>query len=517
MTTLRPSNILAKHLATPAAIFTLLLSSNLFANSVFAAATAPVTHQHGNRNHTHPLPIQGIYHRHGNSAYGQYINRSGSITGTLTPRLPAQIPTPIPTPSATASQGGATTDTLQQGGTISGTLQQLTHTRMIPLIKPAPNTSGSVITTTSPLAKKSTAPQLTTSHPSNRYTKAQQRCERTSRNCNVCATNVQQQFSLAANGQINWRTEFWSFDWDQPYPPYQLRARDLLAGKKKYLLGIPAKHIQGFIHTNSTQYPFAASHSHRNKGGILLMEQNPQGEKYLGALFDSRGRDPSSLHAIGHYLAYGEQGKLWLKDLEHPEPTTPDIGLPLPGPAANFSGGLGLVKLAGDGHLLITTGPGGQDQRPRFNRFYHLLSRDGRPEYLTFINQAAHKTPPQWLKAYAFSENLSLISECSSGDIYAVHTSGDEDGINAIRGQGYWRLSKVVQQGQQLRLQPLIAFQNKQSLDKCSMRAAATVRVNPDNQLEFYCHGYAKNPGGSTLNVLGKAKNRFYFKVGVPH
>ncbi len=47
------------------------------------------------------------------------------------------------------------------------------------------------------------------------------------------------------------------------------------------------------------------------------------------------------------------------------------------------------------------------------------------------------------------------------------------------------------------------------------MRAAATVHVNPAHRLEFYCHGYAKNPQGSTFNVLGKSRNKFKFKAGI--
>ncbi len=486
-------------------LLTLLL---LCSNSAQASASEAVPHQHDARQHSHPLPLQGIYHRHGNTGYGRYINRSGRITGTLTPQR--TVPTTPPRPANNAQP---------QRGSISATLRQGNQTRILSIVDP--NRRSTV--PKGPAASKSPALALTQGRTTQQkqtqqgFTQAQQDCERSARNCNVCAVDVKHQFKRAASGQINWRTEFWHFDWDQPYPPYQLRARHLLAGQQKDLFGIPAKHIQGFIHTNSPQYPFAASHSHRSTGGLLLIEQNPQGEKYLAALYNSQSRHPSGLHAIGHYLAYGEQGQLWLKDLQQPEPTTPDIRLAMPGPAANFGGGLGIVKLAGNGHLLVTTGPGGQDQRPRFNRFYYLRSRNGRPAGLRFLNQSAQPNPAQWPKGLAFSENLSLLSECGSGDIYAIHSGGDEDEMSVIRGQGYWRLSKVVVRQQRLSLRPLSAFMQPQNMDKCSLRAAATVRVNPDHQLEFYCHGYAKNPEGSMLNILGKAHNRFYFKVGVPH
>ncbi|MGB1011640.1 MAG: hypothetical protein ACPGVP_18150 [Thiolinea sp.] len=451
-----------------------IFTSLLFSQTILAAASAPVEHQHGGRSHTHPLPVQGVAHRHGNSAYGKLIQRSGTISGNPTPDNPAQ--------------------TRNQGGSITGSLQN-TQSSLPPRIEPAQTTP-------------------TPAQQGKRYDKAITSCARNSRNCNVCAVNVRQQFNRAASGQINWRTDSWRFGWDHTYPPEKIRARDLFAGKKKYLLGIPDKHIQGFIHTNSSRYPFAGSHSHRKTGGILLINQNPQGEKHLAALFKANTKHPSGVHAIGQYLAYGEQGHLYLKDLERP--SAKDIGIRLPGPKANFGGGLGLVRLADGGHLMITTGPGGQDQRPRSDRFYHLRSKNKRPHKLRFLNQSPYATPANWPKGFGFSENLSLITECGSGDIYAVHATGDQDPLNVIRGKGYWRLSQVVQTGKKLRLQPVSAFINRQSMDKCSMRATATVYVNPDNKIQFYCHGYAKNPKGSTLNVLGKSKNKFSFMVGTP-
>ena len=110
-----------------------------------------------------------------------------------------------------------------------------------------------------------------------------------------------------------------------------------------------------------------------------------------------------------------------------------------------------------------------------------------------------------------------MISECGTGDIYAIHTTGDEKGISAINGNGYWRLSKLIKQGG-LKLQPINAFTTRQNMSSCNVRAAATVFVNRQHKLEFYCHGYAKDPDGSTFNVLGSSSrnaDKFYFKAGV--
>lgn len=135
---------------------------------------------------------------------------------------------------------------------------------------------------------------------------------------------------------------------------------------------------------------------------------------------------------------------------------------------------------------------------------------------IRYLGQSEQTKPPQWPQGFRFAENMSLVTECGSGDIYAVHTTGDQNGLTAISGNGYWRLSKLAQRGQQLTLQPVNAFINTQNIASCSMRATATVHVNPANRLEFYCHGYAKNPKGTLMNVLGKSTNKFKFKLGIP-
>ena len=163
---------------------------------------------------------------------------------------------------------------------------------------------------------------------------------------------------------------------------------------------------------------------------------------------------------------------------------------------------------------MITTGPGGQRPGPRFNRFYHLKSRNGRPSSLTFINQSGTTNPQQWPRTLAYSENMSLITECGTGDIYSIHSTGDSI---AITGKGYWRLSKLVSNDKALGLTAINAFTIGQDLKRCSMRATGTVNVNQQNRLEFVCHGYAKDPDGSGFNVLGKSsrnRDKFYYNVG---
>ena len=414
-----------------------------------AGATAPVSHSHAGRTHSHPLPAIGVGHRHGNSAPGiasGQSNQSGAITGAYT----SQIQQP---PSGPHNNTAAT------------------------------------------------------------FTKAKANCRRSDPDCNVCAVNVRQQFNRAASGQINWQSHSWRFNWNKQYPPNKVRPLDVFKGGKEFLLGIPTTHVQGFVRTNSGRFPYAGSHSHGKQGGLFLISRNKQGDKNLAVLMKAKSRHPSGVHAFGQYLVYGESGRLFLKDLN--KPRAKDISVKLPGPKPNFGGGVGLVKLQDGSYLMLTTGPGKQDERQRFNRFYQLKGNNGRMNQIRYLGQSDQTKPAQWPNGFKYAENLSMITECGSGDIYAVHTTGDQDPMGALSGNGYWRLSKLEQQGRRLFLAPVNAFLTPQNLSSCSMRATATVHVNPANRLEFYCHGYAKNPKGSMLNVLGKSKNKFRFKAGI--
>ena len=444
-------------------MFILLLA----ALAVDAVPTTSVLHSHAGRIHQHPLPAQGISHRHGGGAPGviaKSTNRSPVIGNKPVIRSSIIYSTNKPgKPSVIRSQ--------------SFQIKQ-------------------------PISAKAI-----------NYTRADTRCRLSGVDCNNCAANVQQQFQRAASGQISWRSKPWRFNWRQQYPPFGKRPLDIFDGDPAYALGIPDKHVQGFVRTNSSRFPYAGTHSHKRQGGVFVIRQERDGKKYLSSLYPSHSRHPSGAHVLGKYLMYGEQGRVYFKDLNNLT-RRQDIGLPIPN--ANFGGGLGAVKLSKDHYLIVTTGPGGQDGRKRFNQFYQLQGHNSRPVRLKFLAKSVFTKPAQWSKGFGFSENLSLVKECGSGDIYAIHTTGDEKGIRAINGNGYWRLSKLVNQGG-LKLQPVNAFTTRQNMSSCNVRAAATVFVNRQHKLEFYCHGYAKDPDGSTFNVLGpssRTADKFYFKVG---
>lgn len=472
-------------------IFLLILFSQLFFSQLgFADSSKSVFHSHAGRIHNHVLPAaQGVSHRHNGGQRGAIARSTHwapSISSTVVYETKPTI-RPVPKPKI---------------GSHSVQIKNNNH-----------NKTNRPFKLDHRLTKSPTrqAPMRYTS----KLNKGDIRCRAGEADCNVCASNVQQQFQKAKSGQISWRSKPWRFTWQKAYPPYNKRPLDIFDGNPAYALGIPDKHIQGFVRTNSPRFPFAGSHSHKRQGGVFVIRQTGDGKKYLSSLHPTQSKHPSGVHVLGKYLVYGEKNTLFFKDLNSQnQKNTHHLSIH----HANFGGGLGVLRLAKDSYLLVTSGPGGQDNRPRVNRFYHLRGSKGRPNSLTYISESRVQTLSNWPRAYGFSENVSLITECGTGDIYAIHTTGDEKGIKAINGKGYWRLTKLNEKHGSLSFAPMNAFSMRQNMSSCNIRAAATVFVNPQHKLEFYCHGYAKDPSGSMFNVLGSSsstKDKFNFKVGV--
>lgn len=543
-----------------------LLSLSFFGlfNTALAEYSIPVSHTHNGREHSHQLPIIGVAHRHGIGQAGRAIRSQNKVIYSNTrtvpnkpkPRTTYKPPKPAIQNNTRIVNNDPTRHThagrehrhalpnqgvFHRHGTNGAQGQRAvnnsSNTVVYDNIETAPryNSSGSNRDKNTPTTNDGSIYNNNTAQNDRSYTqrrveerrwrearsldkfvKGTTRCRPGQADCNYCAANVQQQFQKAASKQISWQRKRWNFNWQKSYPPRNTRPLDVFDGDPKYALGIPDKHIQGFVRTNSSRFPYAGSHSHKRKGSIFVVEQESNGQQYLSSLHQTTGKHPSGVQVIGQYLVYGEGTRLFFKDLESNKSRSNNFRLAASG--ANFGGGLGIIKLAIDNHLLITSGPGGQKPGPRYNRFYHLKSVNGRPSSLRLINQSSTQKPRQWSNKFNYSENMSLITECGTGDVYSVHTTGDEQGISAISGKGYWRLSKLVSNGRLLGLTPINAFTTRQDLKRCNVRAAATVSVNTRNRLEFACHGYAKDPDGSGFNILGKSsrsRDKFYYNVGV--
>lgn len=460
--------------------------------------TVGVTHSHNGRMHTHILPAQGLAHRHRNGALGVAImNQRKNVQSPKHAGYTGRRKNPKSGVAVTHAHNGRW------------------HTHVLPAQGLAHrHRNGALgVAVSGRQQRRHVAKSNKTRSARLVLNKGDVQCRPGEADCNVCASHVKQQFKRAAMGKIKWQIKPWYFDWPKRYNPYGLRPLDVFNGTPAYALGIPDKHIQGFVKTNSARFPFAGSHSHKQKGSIFIISA-ANGGYGLANLQQTNTAHPSGVHTLGRYLVYADGGDLAFKDLNSRQQASEirfRIGRP------DFGGGLGLVRLAKNNVLVISTHPGGQSRTPRYHQFYHLQTKGGRPVKLTYINKAPSVVPRQWPKGFQFSENISVITECGTGDIYTIHTSGDEKGASAIKGKAYWRLSRLQEYKGKLGLSPISAFTSTQNISNCSARAAATVFANPQHKLEFYCHGYAKDPDGSTFNVLGPSsrnKDRFYFKVG---
>jgi Bacterial tandem repeat domain 1 len=333
--------------------------------------------------------------------------------------------------------------------------------------------------------------------------------------CNRCATDVAVQFRLAFEGGhrpwIGWHQGSWNFRGKDRYPPDGLQPEDAFRpfGEGKQV-GVVSKHVQGFVRTNSDRFPYAGSHSHKDVGSIFVIE-NRGGGYALHALYESSTDHPSGVAVLGDGLFLAEKGKLRrlrISEAGKSQGSAEELdGLDTAG------GGLGLAKLQDGRTLLIMSGPGDgfrkgntdaqrdQNLKPRHTRFFVLDSPFAPlPKGLKPFFEWPHRLAERPDKPMAYSENMSVVTECESGRIFMIHTTGDY----GLYGDGYWRLSRV--DDGPLVTHVAIARQD-QNTEKCHHRSAATVHVDRNGQLEFICTERAVikwNPEGEFTFTEGR-------------
>ena len=363
-------------------------------------------------------------------------------------------------------------------------------------------------------------------------------CPDGSPDCNPCTNSVVLQFRMLKGGQANWKTKPWRFKWGDEFPPYGIKPFDAFDEDSHLANAIDINHAhpQGFVRTNSSATPYAGSHSQHEShkpGTIFVIRQDHRGRKYLSTLHRTHTKHPSGVHILGKYLVFGERSKnspneLRLLDInKHSQ--SQDITHIMPPATGNserlkmFGGGIGIVRLSRENYLLISSAPGDVKPGHRYNQFFHLQGKLDNPSGLRirYLNEQRYQNPSHWRKDFRYSENLSLITECVSGDIYAIHTTGD-GGHNpdALIGGGYWRLSKLQKGRNGFYLKPVDVFEMSQNTSDCHMRSAASVGIAPNGKLEMLCHQYRKDPDPSPVNPFSfnmGQEDKWYFRVGTPN
>jgi len=333
--------------------------------------------------------------------------------------------------------------------------------------------------------------------------KADTACKKGDVDCNVCATDVQKQFHDASQGKLTWSKNSWGFAWNEAYEPDNATPKSIFGSPVKGFLDITVavKHVQGFVRTNSEQFPYAGSQSHTSTGGVFVVKKTDSGLA-LASLHKTASAHPSGVQILGKYLVYGENGSLIFKDLNSINQVD-DTELSINGA---YGGGLGLVKLENGKHLVITTGPGGETNMNKKNYFFELDFQGGSPDSLTKVNEESVVIPSDWSRKYMLSENNSVISECGTGDIYVVNVSGDT-GAKLLSGKGYWRLSKLESKNDALTLKAINYYKRSQNSSSCNSRATGTINVTGDHKLEFYCHEHGKDKN--------KSASKYRFQKGI--
>jgi hypothetical protein len=310
--------------------------------------------------------------------------------------------------------------------------------------------------------------------------------------CNRCAPDVPGQFERAFRS--DWRAGSWTFRGNDRYPPDRMTPVQAFKGAA-------SKHIQGLVRTNSSRFPYAGSHSHKRAGSIFVVEDR-SGDLVLHSLYKSPHHHPSGVAVLGDSLFVAERGMLRrfsISEAGSKQNRRYEVATRKQGDKGleGAGGGLGLAKLYDGTTLLIVSAPGGgfrpgirkkarnENRRPRYTRFYRLFPHayGNEPEVL-FIGAWPHEGESARPKSSrAYSENLSVLTECGTGRIYTVHTTGSY----RLRGKGFWRLARAELGPNGPRLVHVATKSQPQRAERCHHRSSATVRVNASGKLELLC------------------------------
>lgn len=390
-------------------------------------------------------------------------------------------------------------------------------------------------------------PQVPQIDPSKVYTppvpiKGDLSCRRGDADCNPCTADVRGQFAKMRRGESRWKDKPWRFEWGREYAPDSITPYEAFDDDSDVsnAFGVGGGHPQAFVRTNVGPAWYAGTHSQKEAGRpgtVFVIDQSRSGRKRLVALHRTKTQHPNGLHVLGQFLLFAERpssrnpDELRVIDLRR-RTSSQDITHLVPEAAGDsrafkqFGGGLGTAKLSDGSYLLISTVPGDRKTRDsqgrrqhRFHQFYNMRGdlsdpSDLRIRFLDAQRFTPNRAVPQ---KYEFSENLSLVTECRTADIYAVHSSGDGEALDGLEGKGYWRLSKLVRVDGNPRLDPVDVFEIGQSAQRCHMRSAASVGVAPNGKLEFLCHQYRKDPDPSAVNPFGgniSGKDHWNFRAG---
>jgi hypothetical protein len=236
---------------------------------------------------------------------------------------------------------------------------------------------------------------------------------------NPCALRVETRLASLFSAGVRREDGAWEFAWRKPLPPAGLTPQQVLGTRGVFSW----THVQGFTPTYAAALPYAISHNDDDHGAVLLVRRSERALT-LSAIHGLRTPHPSGVHVIGRYVAVADDNDLVLIDLSAPAATTA-LRHALPKPGLRRAGaGIGLAKLKDGSHLLVASRPGNYAPGPRVTRFFKLHGGLVTPTRTEFLGESVYSEPAAWTGDHRYSENLSVITECGTGALYTVHTTG---------------------------------------------------------------------------------------------
>jgi len=315
----------------------------------------------------------------------------------------------------------------------------------------------------------------------NNWLIADDNCAHGAEDCNRCADNVQGQWNDMAAGALAWLERSWHFGWDRGPAPSGIKPEQAWdVGGFDF-----DSHAQGFVRTNHPTVKYAMSHNDDTYGSLTFINNTNN----IHALHRTTSEHPSGIFTFGRYVGMmdGSSSVRFFDTTRSLESHDLHFALSAAhGPATlSGNGGLAMAKLYGGGYLLVV-GQGGIDTAPQSTYLYFV---DGP---LTAPNRIQHlqtnRPPPT--ETHNQSENISIITECGTRDIYTVHMMGDNVG-----GQGYYALNKVVWGTNGPWLQRVNVKIVNSDISYCHHRSAASASVRDNGYIDLYCHERAEDNG----------------------
>jgi len=327
-------------------------------------------------------------------------------------------------------------------------------------------------------------------------------CAHGGEDCNRCAPSVEQQWADMAAGALAWRERTWHFGWDRGVAPSNLTPLDTWNPSVDFPGGIYpidldeewSYHAQGFVRTNHASIKYAMSHSDDDFGSLTFISSSNN----IYAMHRTFTAHASGIATIGQYVAMMDGTDLVrffdvrqalqshaLYYTMSAATVKAAVRSPLRG-AGKGNGGIAVAKLYHGGYLVIT-GQGGSKNDFQETYFFFTDGPLTSPRRLVYLGTAPYSGPA----GAGQSENLSIITECGTGQLYTVHIAG-YDGLD---GTGWYRLSKVVWGTNGPALQTVNVKWVNQHDEYCHHRSAASASVRDNGYLDLYCHERAEDNG----------------------